>query len=158
MDRRTVRDRLEQLGLRLPTVAAPRYHYVHAKKHDGTAWLSGKLPIDADGTRPYAGRVGAGVSVDEGRAAARLCALQLLSVADAVYGLDDVEQVLKVTGYVAAGPDFTDLGLVVNGASELFTDVLGERGRHARTAIGVAQLPDDVPVEVDAVIALRNDR
>lgn len=149
-------DALRRRGFAVPHLAAPRYHYRHAVVWGSVAHLSGKLPIDGDGRAPYRGRVGAEVSPDEAREAARLCALQLVAAVEDAVGLPRLERFLRVTGYVMTAPGFTAPGTVVDAASELLTDALGERGWHARTALGVAQLPDDVPVELDAVVAVRN--
>ncbi len=146
---------LRQSGFAVPELGEPRYHYRHAVEWGSVVHLSGKLPVDAAGNVPFRGRVGAEVSLEQAREAARLCALQLIAALEATVGLRRVERFLRVTGYVMTAPGFTAPGTVVDGASELLTDALGARGWHARTALGVAQLPDDVPVELDAVVAVR---
>lgn len=147
-------DHLRRLGYAVPELKAPRYHYRHAVVWRGVAHLSGKLPVDATGATPYVGRVGAEVCASDAVAAATLCALQLVAALDDEVGLVNVEQILHVRGYVATAPGFTDPGQVVDGASRLLTEIFGDRGMHARTAVGVLQLPDDVPVEIEASAAV----
>ena len=150
--------RLAELGLVLPPVAAPVASYVPALRDGDLVWTSGQLPF-VDGALPATGRVGEGEGlVAPARAAelARACALNALAaVASAVGDLDAVERVVKVVGFVASDPSFTGQPAVVNGASDLLGAVFGDAGRHARSAVGVAVLPLDAPVEVELVVRVR---
>ena len=150
--------RLAELGLELPPVAAPLASYVPAVRDGDLVWTSGQVPL-VGGSLPVTGKVGDGPGlVPPARAAelARTCALNALAaVAGAVGDLDLVERVVKVVGYVASDPAFTGQPAVVNGASQLLADVLGEAGVHARSAVGVAVLPLDAPVEVELVVRVR---
>ena len=144
-------DRLAALGLTLPPVAAPVAAYVPAVRSGPYVYTAGQLPL-ADGKLPRTGKVGAQVSVDEAAELARTCALNALAaVALVAGGLSAVTRIVKVTGFVASDPSFTGQPLVVNGASELLLEVFGEAGRHARSAVGVAVLPLDAPVEVELI-------
>ena len=144
-------ERLAALGLTLPPVAAPVAAYVPAVRSGPYVYTAGQLPL-ADGKLPRSGKVGAQVSVDEAAELARTCALNALAaVASVAGGLSAVTRIVKVTGFVASDPSFTGQPLVVNGASELLLEVFGEAGRHARSAVGVAVLPLDAPVEVELI-------
>jgi enamine deaminase RidA (YjgF/YER057c/UK114 family) len=144
-------DRLAALGLTLPPVAAPVAAYVPAVRSGPYVYTAGQLPL-ADGKLPRTGKVGAQVSVDEAAGLARTCVLNALAaVASVAGGLTAVTRIVKVTGFVASDPAFTGQPLVVNGASELLLEVFGEAGRHARSAVGVAVLPLDAPVEVELI-------
>ena len=143
--------RLAALGLTLPPVAAPVAAYVPAVRSGTYVYTAGQLPL-ADGKLPRTGKVGAQVSVDEAAGLARTCVLNALAaVASVAGGLSAVTRIVKVTGFVASDPSFTGQPLVVNGASELLLEVFGEAGRHARSAVGVAVLPLDAPVEVELI-------
>ena len=143
--------RLEALGLALPPVAAPLAAYVPAVRTGRHVYTAGQLPL-ADGKLLMTGRVGAQVSVEEATALARTCALNALAaVASVTGGLSAVTRIVKIVGFVASDPSFTGQPLVVNGASELLQDVFGENGKHARSAVGVAVLPLDTPVEVELI-------
>jgi enamine deaminase RidA (YjgF/YER057c/UK114 family) len=146
----TPEDRLAERGLELPALRRPAGNYRGWMRAGDLLHLSGQ---GADG---HTGRLGADVTVIQGYAAARACALNLLAQArDALGGLDAVTQVVQVRGFVACTPDFTEQPAVVDGASDLFAAVFGERGTHARTAIGVAALPRGFAVEVDAVLLVQ---
>jgi enamine deaminase RidA (YjgF/YER057c/UK114 family) len=148
--------RLAALGLTLPPVAAPVAAYVPAVRSGQYVYTAGQLPLE-DGKLPQTGKVGAQVSVDEAAALARTCALNALAaVASVAGGLSAVTRIVKVTGFVASDPSFTGQPLVVNGASELLLEVFGEAGRHARSAVGVAVLPLDAPVEVELIAEVRD--
>lgn len=150
--------RLAELGFRLPPVPKPAFEYVPVTFHAGLAWVSGQLPRDEAGGLPVLGRLGDDVTVEHGRRAAELCALQgIAAVRDAVGSLDRVERVLKVTGFVASAPGFAEQPKVVDAASSLLGRVFGEAGRHARSAVGVAMLPRNVPVEIEFVFAIRGE-
>jgi enamine deaminase RidA (YjgF/YER057c/UK114 family) len=146
--------RLAALGIQLPPVAAPVASYVPAVYDGSLVWTSGQLPFVA-GSLPETGKVGAAVSPERGAELARLCALNALAAIHDLVGLDAVTRVVKVVGYVASAPDFTGQPGVINGASSLLADVFGHAGRHARSAVGVAVLPLDAPVEVELVVAVR---
>ena len=149
--------RLDALGLRLPTVAAPVGSYVPAIRVGSTVYTSGQLPF-VDGALPATGKVGTGPGlVDPADAAgyARIATLNALAaVASVAGGLENVARVVKVVGFVASDPGFTGQPAVVNGASDLLTAVLGDVGVHARSAVGVAVLPLDSPVEIELVVEL----
>ena len=152
-----VEQRLEELGIVLPIVGGPLGNYVHAKRVGNLLYLSGKGPPDgADGRMPK-GKLGAGLSVDEGYRHARQVGLVLIAaMKDALGGnLDRVEDIVKVLGMVNAAPDFEDHPKVVNGCSDLFVEVFGERGRHARSAVGMGSLPGGIPVEIEVIIAVK---
>lgn len=150
--------RLAELGLELPAVAPPLAAYVPATRHGDTVWTAGQLPL-VDGALPLTGKVGEGpglVSGEQAQGLARVAALNALAaIAAKVGSLDAVVQVVKVVGYVASDPSFTGQPGVVNGASDLLSEIFGEAGVHARSAVGVAVLPLDAPVEVEFVVAVR---
>ena len=147
----SVAQRLAELGLQLPPVAAPVASYVPAVRSGSLVYTSGQLPM-VDGVLPAVGKVGALVTPEQAKDLARTCALNALAAIDALVGLDNVVKVVKVVGFVASSPDFTGQPAVVNGASELLADVFGAAGVHARSAVGVAALPLDAPVEVELVV------
>ena len=145
-------DRLRALGLSLPQVVAPLASYVPAVRTDKLVWTSGQLPF-VDGTLAATGKVGAEVDAARAQELARICALNALAaVAAEIGGLDSVRRVVKVVGFVASAPSFFGQPGVVNGASDLLAEVFGDSGRHARSAVGVAALPLDAPVEVEVVV------
>jgi enamine deaminase RidA (YjgF/YER057c/UK114 family) len=146
--------RLAALGIELPPVAAPVAAYVPAVRSGELVWTSGQLPFVA-GSLPETGKVGAEVAPERAAALARICALNALAAVHDLVGLDAVTEVVKVVGFVASAPDFTGQPAVINGASELLGEVFGDAGRHARSAVGVAVLPMDAPVEVELVVAVR---
>jgi enamine deaminase RidA (YjgF/YER057c/UK114 family) len=146
-----VAGRLAELGIALPPVAAPVAAYVPAVRAGDLVYTSGQLPT-VGGALPRTGRVGAEVSTEDATAAARTCALNALAAVDALVGLDAVRRVVKVVGFVASAPGFTDQPVVVNGASELLGAIFGEAGQHARSAVGVAELPKGAPVEVELIV------
>jgi len=148
--------RLAALGLDLPPVAAPLAAYVPAVRSGPHVYTAGQLPL-ADGKLLMTGRVGAQVSVEEGAALARTCALNALAaVASVTGGLSAVARIVKIVGFVASDPSFTGQPLVVNGASELMLEVFGDAGRHARSAVGVSVLPLDAPVEIELIAEVRD--
>jgi enamine deaminase RidA (YjgF/YER057c/UK114 family) len=149
------RERLAELGLQLPAVAPPLAAYVPAVRSGSYVYTSGQLPL-VDGTLAATGKLGNEIDVEHGAALARICALNALAAVDAVVGLDAVVRVVKVVGFVASAPHFTAQPAVVNGASELLGQVFGDAGRHARSAVGVAVLPLDAPVEVELLVEVRD--
>jgi enamine deaminase RidA (YjgF/YER057c/UK114 family) len=145
--------RLKELGLQLPAPAAALANYVPFTISGKLLIISGQLAFGADGklAPEHCGKLGAQVSPEAGREAARLCAINLLAQARAASGsLDAIARVLKLGAFVNAAPDFTAIAPVVNGASDLMVDVFGDKGRHARAAVGVAVLPLDSAVEIEA--------
>ncbi|MFE6049539.1 RidA family protein [Kitasatospora sp. NPDC056446] len=152
-----VESKLAELGLTLPPVAAPVAAYVPALQSGEFVFTSGQLPV-VGGKLPSTGKVGAEVSPEEAKELAQICALNALAAVKSVIGdLDRIERVVKVVGFVASAPDFTGQPGVVNGASELLGKVLGAAGVHARSAVGVAVLPLDAPVEVELQVRVKND-
>jgi enamine deaminase RidA (YjgF/YER057c/UK114 family) len=148
--------KLAALGLELPVAAAPVANYVGYTVSGKTVYVSGQLPF-RDGKVAYAGRLGAGLSVEDGYAAGRQCGLNILAQLKAACGgdLDRVARVLRLGGFVNSSPEFTDAPKCVNGASDLMVAVFGDAGRHARAAVGVASLPAGAAVEVDAIVELK---
>ena len=142
--------RLAELGLTLPPVVPPVAAYVPAVQSGNYVYVSGQVPM-VEGKLPQTGKVGAEVTPEQGADLARICALNALAAIDALVGLGRLVKIVKVTGFVASAPGFTGQPAVVNGASNLFGDVLGEQGRHARSAVGVAELPLGAPVEVEVI-------
>jgi enamine deaminase RidA (YjgF/YER057c/UK114 family) len=148
--------RLAALGLALPPVPAPVAAYVPAVRTGSYVYTAGQLPL-VEGKLLMTGKVGAQVGVAEAAALARTCALNALAaLASVTGGLSTVVRVVKVTGFVASDPGFTDQPRVVNGASELLLEVFGEGGRHARSAVGMAALPFDAPVEIELIAEVRD--
>lgn len=146
--------RLAAQGLQVPQLVAPLAAYVPAVREGRWVTTAGQLPL-RDGALTATGLVGADVSVDEGAAAAAQCALNAIAAIASVCDLDEVARVVKVTGFVASAPGFTAQPAVVNGASDTLLLAFGDAGRHARSAVGVAALPLDAPVEVEVTVALR---
>ena len=153
----SVEQRLKELGIVLSAVGGPIGNYVHAKRVGNLLYLSGKGPPEGVDGRMPKGKLGAGMSIEEGYQHARQVGLVLIAaIRDALGGeLDRVEDVVKVLGMVNAAPDFEDHPKVVNGCSDLFVEVFGERGRHARSAVGMSSLPGGIPVEIEVIVAVR---
>lgn len=143
--------RLAELGVTLPAVAAPLAAYVPAVRTGNLVYTSGQLPL-AGGELIRTGKVGAEVSPEDAKVAARTCVLNALAAVDALVGIDSVLRVVKVVGFVASAPGFTGQPAVVNGASEFLGEVFGDAGAHARSAVGVSELPLDAPVEVELIV------
>ena len=141
--------RLAQLGVELPGVTKPLASYVPAARSGNLVYTSGQLPMQS-GTLARTGKVGADVTPEEGKELARICTLNALAAVDSLVGLDAVTQVVKVVGFVASAAGFNSQHVVVNGASDLLAEVFG--GSHARSAVGVSELPLDAPVEVELVV------
>lgn len=142
--------RLAELGIELPSVVPPVAAYVPAARTGSLVYTSGQLPI-VDGELVASGKVGDDVSSEDAYTHARICGLNALAAVDALVGIDSIIRVVKVVGFVASAPGFGGQPKVVNGASELFGEIFGEAGRHARSAVGVAELPLDAPVEVEII-------
>jgi enamine deaminase RidA (YjgF/YER057c/UK114 family) len=144
--------RLEELGITLPTVGPPMGTYVHAVQTGNLLFLAGKGPHSADGTMPT-GKVGQDVTVDEAYVHARSVGLTLIAVLKETLGdLDRVKRVVKVLGMVNAAPDFGQQPRVINGCSDLFVEVFGDAGYHARSAVGMGSLPNGITVEIEAIV------
>ena len=149
----SIAERLEELKIVLPEAAAPVASYKPLVVHGGLAYVSGQLPFVSG--EVVTGKLGADVDLEKGREAARACGLMILAQLNEADLLEKVERVVKLGGFVASTPDFTQQPQVVNGASDLMYEVFGDCGRHARAAVGVPVLPLDAAVEVDAIIALK---
>jgi enamine deaminase RidA (YjgF/YER057c/UK114 family) len=147
-------ERLAELGITLPTVVPPLAAYVPAVRTGSLVYTAGQLPM-ANGAMAATGKVGAAVSPAQATALARTCALNALAAVHALVGLDAVTRIVKVVGYVASTPDFVGQPAVINGASELFGEVFGDAGAHARSAVGVASLPLDAAVELELIVEVR---
>jgi enamine deaminase RidA (YjgF/YER057c/UK114 family) len=146
-----VHARLAELGITVPPVVPPVAAYVPAVQTGSHVYVSGQLPI-LDGKLAEAGVVGADVTPERAKELARIAAINVLAAVEALVGLDRVVRVVKIVGFVASAPGFTGQPGVVNGASELFGEVFGEAGKHARSAVGVSALPLNTPVEVEAIL------
>ena len=144
--------RLAELGISIPQLAKPVAAYVPAVVTGHLVYTAGQLPF-VEGVLPATGKVGAEVTAEEAAGYARTCVLNALAAAQSVIGsLDRVTRIVKVTGFVASTPDFTGQPIVLNGASEVLGEIFGEAGQHARSAVGVAVLPLDAPVEVELIL------
>jgi enamine deaminase RidA (YjgF/YER057c/UK114 family) len=151
----TVSDRLAVLGIALPAPMKPGFEYVPVALHSGTAYVSGQLPR-LDSETVISGKVGAETDIPRAQEAARLCTLYALANLNHRLGsLDDIEQFLKITGFVASAPGFIGQPKVIDAASKLLVDIFGDKGRHARSAIGVTELPRGAAVEIEMVVAVR---
>ena len=149
-----IEEKLAELGIVLPVAAAPAFEYVPVTLHERLAFVSGQLP--RQGETFVTGKVGGEVDLEQAREAARLCILQGLACLNQALGsLDQVEKILKVTGFVASAPGFNQQPKVIDAASELLVRVFGDAGRHARSAVGVAELPRNAAVEIELIVALR---
>lgn len=147
--------RLQALGLTIPQAVTPVANYVPFTQMGKLLFISGQVPFD-DGQIAVSGKLGQDVSLEDGQKAARICALHILAQTQAAIGdLEQIERVLKLTGFVNSTPDFTDQPKVINGASDFFVDVLAERGRHSRSAVSAASLPLNAAVEVEAIIQVK---
>src|ERR1700759_897021 len=151
----SIEARLKELGIALPEVPTPLPNYVPYRVAGNLLYLSGQGPRDDKGNA-LTGKVGADVTVEEAYRRARIIGLQLLSATRKALGsLDRVEAVVKVLGMVNAVPEFTDHPKVINGCSDLFVEVFGEAGRHARSAVGMGSLPNQISVEIEAILAVK---
>ncbi|WP_265443149.1 RidA family protein [Flexivirga meconopsidis] len=151
----SVEDRLSELGLTVPEVAAPVAAYVPVVRDGCLVFTSGQLPV-VDGKLAATGKVGAEVTAEDAAKLAETCALNAIAAVKSEIGdLDQVTRVVKVVGFVASDPSFTGQPAVINGASELLSKAFGERGAHARSAVGVAALPLDAPVEVEITVSVQ---
>lgn len=148
------RRNLEKLGLTVPAVTPPVAAYIPAVRTGSLVYTSGQLPF-VDGALTVTGKVGAEVTLEQAAEAARLCALNALAAIHDLVGLDAVVRIVKVVGFVASTPGFGDQPLVINGASEFLGEVFGAAGTHARSAVGVSELPKNTPVEVELIAEVR---
>lgn len=147
--------RLHELGLTLPDAGKPSHSYVRARQTGSLLYIAGHTPKRA-GVYPFVGKVGDTVSIEQAQEAARICILNALASARQYLGtLDRISGIIKVVGYVASKPAFTQQPQVMNAASELLIALFGEAGRHARTSVGVAVLPEDVPVEIELILEVQ---
>lgn len=146
-------ERLKELGITLPAVVAPLAAYVPAVRVGNQVWTSGQLPMIA-GALPATGKVGATVSPEDAADYARTAVLNALAAIDALVGIDKVTRVLKIVGFVASAEGFSGQPAVVNGASNLIGEVFGDAGAHARSAVGVSELPLNSPVEIEVIVEI----
>jgi enamine deaminase RidA (YjgF/YER057c/UK114 family) len=152
----SINEKIISLGITLPTAAAPVAAYVPAVKSGNLVFTAGQLPV-LDGKVVKEGKVGAEVSPEDAKALAQICALNALAAIALVADLDQIERVVRVGGFVNCAPGFVAIPAVVNGASEFLLKVFGEvNGKHARTAVGVAELPLNAPVEIELIVQLKN--
>ena len=152
----SIKEKLSALGLSLPTAAAPVAAYVPAVKSGNLVFTAGQLPV-VDGKLLKEGKVGRDVTVEEAKELAQICALNALAAISSVADLDQIERVVRVGGFVNCAPGFTAIPGVINGASEFLIKIFGDiNGKHARTAVGVAELPLNAPVEVEVIVQLKN--
>lgn len=150
----TASARLAELGVTLPAVATPLAAYIPAVRTGNLVYTSGQLPLRS-GELTHSGKVGSEVQPEEGKVAARTCVLNALAAIDALVGIDSVVRVVKLVGFVASAPGFNGQPAVINGASEFLGEVFGDAGSHARSAVGVSELPLDAPVEVELIVEVR---
>lgn len=145
--------RLRELGYELPGVAKPLASYVPAVRVGDQVWTSGQLPL-VEGALPLTGKVGAEVTTEQAQEQARIAALNALAAIDAEVGLDNISRVVKIVGFVASDPAYGDQPVVINGASDFIGEVFGDAGTHARSAVGVAALPKNAPVEIELIVEI----
>lgn len=149
-----MQERLKELNIVIPEVAKPLAAYVPAVKTGDLVYISGQLPV-SENNLIYKGKIGSDLSVEEGRDAAKLCVINCLAALTTCADLNSIERIIKVTGYIQCTPDFYDQAIVLNGASELLVDLLGEKGRHSRVAIGVNSLPLNAACEVEMIVKVK---
>jgi len=150
-------NKIYELNITLPEAPSPVANYIPAKITDNLVFCSGQGPIK-DGEYLYVGRVGNEVSLEEGYESARMCAINSLAAIKSVAGsLNNIEEIVKVKGYVNSASDFFDQPKVINGASDLFVEIFGEKGKHARSALGTSNLPDNIPVELELTVKIRQN-
>jgi enamine deaminase RidA (YjgF/YER057c/UK114 family) len=152
----SIKEKLATLGLTLPTAAAPVAAYVPAVKTGNLVFTAGQLPV-VDGKLVQEGKVGSDVTPEDAKKMAEICALNALAAISLVADIDQIEKIVRVGGFVNGAPGFVAIPAVINGASELLIKIFGDvNGKHARTAVGVAELPLNAPVEVEMVVQLKN--
>ena len=145
--------RLRELGYELPGVAKPLASYVPAVRVGDQVWTSGQLPL-VEGSLPLTGKVGAELTTEQAQEQARIAALNALAAIDAEVGLDNISRVVKIVGFVASDPSYEEQPAVINGASDFIREVFGDAGKHARSAVGVAALPKNAPVEIELIVEI----
>jgi enamine deaminase RidA (YjgF/YER057c/UK114 family) len=151
-----VRAKLAELGLEIPAAAKPLAAYVPAVRTGNLVFTAGQLPL-VDGKLPLTGKVGGAVSIEQAKEMAQICALNCLGAVETVANVDDIVRIVRVVGYVNGVPGFISQPAVVNGVSELFLHIWGDEGKHARSAVGIAELPLNSPVEVELTVELRGN-
>ena len=152
----SIKEKLSSLGLTLPTASAPVAAYVPAVKTGNLVFTAGQLPV-VDGKLVLTGKVGSDVTPEDAKKMAEICALNALAAISLVADIDQIEKIVRVGGFVNGAPGFVAIPAVINGASELLIKIFGDvNGKHARTAVGVAELPLNAPVEVEMVVQLKN--
>jgi enamine deaminase RidA (YjgF/YER057c/UK114 family) len=150
-----VDENLKKLGIVIPPASPPLFNYVAVTIHNGVAYVAGHIPREGTNIL-FTGKLGGDITLDQGKEAARVCIVQALSSLQGALGnLNRVEQVLKMVGFVASAPGFVDQPKVIDAASDLIVAIFGDKGRHARSAIGVAELPRGVPVEIELIVAVK---
>ncbi|WP_407965962.1 RidA family protein [Bartonella sp. C271] len=150
----TIEKRLEEFNIIIPEALQPVANYITVSQNGNQLFISGQLPL-ANGKPVAIGKVGATVNIEQAQKSAQVCAINILAqIKKALGNLNKIKKVIKINVFIAADSNFTDISLVANGASDLFVNILGEAGKHARSAIGVAVLPMNVPVEVEAIIEI----
>ena len=151
-----IQDRLEKLNITIPEVPEPAAEYIPAQKTGNLIFCSGQGPVK-EGEYIHVGRVGNEVSLEEGYKSARLCAINCLAAIKSVTGsLEEIDNIVKVRGFVNSSRDFTRQPEVINGASELLVEIFAEKGRHARSALGTSNLPDNIPVELEMFVEIKS--
>jgi enamine deaminase RidA (YjgF/YER057c/UK114 family) len=150
-----VKAKLSEMGLTLPIAAKPVAAYVPAIRTGNLIFTAGQLPL-VEGAMSLTGKIGEKISIDQGKELARICALNCLTAVQTVADVNTIVKIVRVVGYVNGIPGFTSQPAVINGASELFLQIWGESGKHARSAIGVAELPLDAPVEVELTVEVKD--
>jgi len=150
-----VKAKLSEMGLTLPIAAKPVAAYVPAIRTGNLIFTAGQLPL-VDGAMSLTGKIGEKISIDQGKELARICALNCLAAVQTVADVNTIVKIVRVVGYVNGIPGFTSQPAVINGASELFLQIWGESGKHARSAIGVAELPLHAPVEVELTVEVKD--
>lgn len=149
-----IEERMKQLGYPLPEASLPLYEYVPVAVHHDLAYISGQLPR-VNGQLIHEGKVGEQVTVEEAQEAARICIVNAMAcLKNEIGSLDKVQRIVKITGFVNSSPGFTAQPTVINGASKLLVDIFGEKGKHARSAIGASELPSNTPVEIELIVAI----
>jgi len=150
-----IEEKIKELGFKLPEAPKPLAAYVPALKVDNLVYTAGQLPM-IKGELKYTGKLGAFISIEEGRTASEICALNCLGAIKGVIGnLDNIERIVKLTAFVNSAENFTDQPKVANGASELIGKIFGENGKHVRSAVGVSELPLNAPVEIEMIVKIK---
>lgn len=149
-----LQERLKELNIVIPEVAKPLAAYVPAVRTGDLVYTSGQLPI-SENNIIYQGKIGTDLTVEEGKAAARLCVINCLAAVTTCADLESIDRIIKITGYIQCNPDFYEQAVVLNGASQLLEDIFGEKGKHSRVAIGVSSLPLNAACEIEMIVKLK---